>query len=224
MATQLAEQIIELRRQGLSYKRITKQLGCARSTVCYYCGKGQKDKYKTRQQRRRTNAAALARKIGKFLYRKPNNKTNAVTRAKTVEKILRERVMKFRFDKRTGTYAPMTFTLAELLTKLGDDPRCYLTGRQIDLTQPRTYQLDHIVPVSKGGDNSLTNCGLACREANAAKSDFSINEFVALCRAVVAHHDQNSATENRTPVSTLKGSRPKPLDDSAADTRIILAS
>lgn len=34
----------------------------------------------------------------------------------------------------------------------------------------------------------------------------------------------NSATENRTPVSTLKGSRPKPLDDSAADTRTSLAS
>ena len=77
------------------------------------------------------------------------------------------------------------FTLDELIEKLGDNPKCYLTGKEIDLSKSGSYSLDHIVPKSKGGENSLENCGLTCREANQAKSDLDLEEFVSLCQAVI---------------------------------------
>jgi len=46
--TKLEEDIKELKAQGYSYNRITETLGCAKSTVSYYLGKGQKDKSKIR--------------------------------------------------------------------------------------------------------------------------------------------------------------------------------
>ena len=83
----------------------------------------------------------------------------------------------------------MSFTVEDLLSKIGDDPVCALTGRPIDLLKSRTYQLDHIIPKSKGGDNSLENCQLACKDANQAKHDLTLNDFISLCREVVDYHD-----------------------------------
>ena len=47
----LPEKIFELRNKGLSYGKIAKQLGCAKSTVCYYLGKDQKEKIKARKRK-----------------------------------------------------------------------------------------------------------------------------------------------------------------------------
>ena len=68
---------------------------------------------------------------------------------------------------------------------------CYLTGRPIDLNKSRSYHLDHIVPRSRGGDDSLDNCQIACREANQAKGDLLVEEFVALCKKVVEKAEKN---------------------------------
>ena len=62
------------------------------------------------------------------------------------------------------------------------DNECAYCGSTDDLT------IDHIIPRSKGGNNSLENCALACREANQAKSDLSLEEFIDLCQAVVDKH------------------------------------
>ena len=77
------------------------------------------------------------------------------------------------------------FTTKQLLEKIGPNPECYLTGAPIDLNKSQTYHLDHIVPKSRGGDDSLDNCQIACREANQAKGDLFLEEFVALCKKVV---------------------------------------
>jgi CRISPR/Cas system Type II protein with McrA/HNH and RuvC-like nuclease domain len=77
------------------------------------------------------------------------------------------------------------FTLEQLMEKIGNSPKCYLTGEEIDLSKSRTYSLDHIIPRSKGGDNSLENCAIACSEANQAKSNLSLEEFISLCQSVV---------------------------------------
>lgn len=37
--------------------------------------------------------------------------------------------------------------------------------------EPDAPELDHIVPLSKGGDHSYANTQCACRKCNAAKSD-----------------------------------------------------
>lgn len=38
------EQILKLRVEGKTYDEIIKIVGCAKSTVCYYCGENQKEK------------------------------------------------------------------------------------------------------------------------------------------------------------------------------------
>lgn len=50
----LKEDILSLREQGYSYNQIIAELGCAKSTVAYYCGPTQKNKQITRQRDRRT--------------------------------------------------------------------------------------------------------------------------------------------------------------------------
>ena len=75
-----------------------------------------------------------------------------------------------------------------MLNKVGENPICYLTGRNVDLSKKEEYHLDHIHPVSKGGSNELNNLGLACRDANVAKADMSTGEFVDLCAEVLRHH------------------------------------
>ena len=74
--------------------------------------------------------------------------------------------------------------------KIIDHPVCYLTGRKIDLSKPSKYSLDHIIPVSKGGGSSLSNCGLALKNANMAKSDMTLTEFISLCRDIVNNMDR----------------------------------
>lgn len=86
-------------------------------------------------------------------------------------------------------------TTPNVLTKFGAQPQCYLTGRPIDLNQWDTYNLDHIVPVSKGGKSTLDNCQLTCREANFAKCALSVDQFISLCREVTSHASDSAKTQ-----------------------------
>lgn len=106
-----------------------------------------------------------------------------------IEENLYQKMLRFcrtQVTKKKTKYT-QDFTIQELLNKIGPNPQCYLTGEAIDLTKPETYSLDHIIPRSKGGDNSLSNCGLATREVNQAKSDLTPEEFKALCMKVINH-------------------------------------
>jgi len=46
----MKEQILKLRDEGKNYNQIVEILGCAKSTVSYHCGKGQKEKAAKRQK------------------------------------------------------------------------------------------------------------------------------------------------------------------------------
>jgi 5-methylcytosine-specific restriction endonuclease McrA len=81
--------------------------------------------------------------------------------------------------------AELIFNSADVLRKFGDNPSCYLTGRAINWEESDTYNFDHFVPASKGGDNSLENLRLSCPSANRAKYDLSFEEFIILCRDVL---------------------------------------
>ena len=63
----LGERIKELRLKGMSYKQIEKELGCARSTIAYHLGKGQKEKAYLRMKKskaKRKNAGLENRQGG----------------------------------------------------------------------------------------------------------------------------------------------------------------
>ncbi len=51
-----------------------------------------------------------------------------------------------------------------------------------------SYDLDHIIPVSKGGTNELSNLGVAIPMANRSKSDLTVDEYLELCKKVLEYH------------------------------------
>lgn len=69
------------------------------------------------------------------------------------------------------------FTYQEALANFGKDTKCYLTGIPIDIYK-EDYQLDHIIPVSKGGTNDLENMGLTIPIVNQMKSDLTVEELL----------------------------------------------
>lgn len=58
----------------------------------------------------------------------------------------------------------------------GPYTKCYLSGVDIDMTKD-DYQLDHKIPVSKGGTNELSNLGITCSEVNQMKGPLEIEEL-----------------------------------------------
>lgn len=69
--------------------------------------------------------------------------------------------------------------------------KCALTGRKLT---PEDCSLDHIVPVSQGGNHTLDNVQLVCVEANMAKGTLSMQRFISLCRDVLRHQGDTADT------------------------------
>lgn len=192
----LKNKILELRSQGLSYSEIKEELGCSKSTISFHCSSESKEKTLVRQNRRR-KINPLAKKIENFLSRKHTDQKNTLVKGCFVKR-LRIKTWHFVKMKKTNKYKKRMFNEQDLLQKIGLNPKCYLTGRSIDLGESTSYALDHVVPKSKGGDNSLDNCEIACIEANQAKHKMSYEEFVQLCRDVVNHYDSKKSDPAKT--------------------------
>lgn len=86
---------------------------------------------------------------------------------------------------------------AEVIIKIWEqqEGKCALTLES--LTPGNGASLDHIVPTSNGGTHDPSNLRWVTREANRAKSDLSDDDFIAMCRKVVAVADAKAATPLR---------------------------
>jgi 5-methylcytosine-specific restriction endonuclease McrA len=91
--------------------------------------------------------------------------------------------------RRNGYTIDPLLTVDNLRAKFGSNPHCYLTGKSINLDDITSYSLDHIIPLSRGGQCSLANCGLTTRIANLAKNDMTAEEFWSFCRQAVQFRD-----------------------------------
>ena len=76
----------------------------------------------------------------------------------------------------------------DFLKKIGNKPKCYLSGELIDLYETKSYSIDHIKPSSKGGENTLDNAGLISSSINKMKSDITIEEFLEKCIQVLEYN------------------------------------
>jgi len=157
----MKDQILHLRSEGKSYKEIQSILGCSKSTISYYLGENQSDKIKKRNQIN-CKENPLIRKLDTF-----KNKHN------------RKKGKKVNNDN---------FGWKEIIEKYGWETNCYLTGEKINLKISETYSLDHIIPQSRGGISSLDNLGITTKQANQAKSDMYVNEFLDLCKMILENH------------------------------------
>ena len=184
----LKSKIVELRKSGYSYNDIQLKLGCSKGTISYYCGDNQKEK-KNNRQRKRRSSDVVKTKVESFCCRSYSG-TETYTEDRHFLKILNIKIRFFSMNRKTKKTKQL-FKAQDLINKLGENPVCYLTGRPINLEDGRSYHLDHIVPISKGGDNSLDNCGITCKEANQSKHSLTKDEFIRLCQDVLNNHAKN---------------------------------
>ena len=169
------EDILKLRKMGFSYKEIEKKLGCSRSTISYHCGKSGSEKKRVKNQK----THPLCKKVGAFKARcSKSSWTNFRSKIKCFKR-------RANYNNRHRVKVKTPYTCQDVVEKLGSRPRCYLTGKIINLNKPDSYNLDHIVPVSKGGTNELDNLQITCVEANSAKGNLTLKEFQSLCKRVI---------------------------------------
>ena len=176
----LSEKIFELRSQNKSYGQISKELNCSKATISYYLAEKGKEKVLKRTQKRRKTQCPILNKLESF---KTIRKRNNVKNNKNINRAIYDKLRRFNNEDTTNM-----ITKEQLLDKIGPNPTCYLTGLPIDIDKPHTYELDHIIPRSRGGDNSIDNLGLCTKQANRAKSDMSKDEFINLCNLVHNFH------------------------------------
>ncbi len=191
----MKEQILKLRAEGKSYKEIKKLLGCSSGTIAYHCGEGQKEKTRNREYSRRKETV-IRKKCEHFQYdRRVKDKADDFQR----ERFFNEKGQS-RLGKRT-----ITFSWRDVIEKFGWETTCYLTGRKINMREPLNYQFDHIVAYSKNGSCGIDNLGIACRDANQAKHDMSVDDFITLCKDVLEHngYDVNKKTGRELQVAML---------------------
>lgn len=160
----MKEEILQLRKEGNSYNQIKEKLGCSLSTISYHCGSGQKEKSLNRL-RKLYKDKPLTKKIERFKLRILSEKTRS-------------------FQRREGNSLSSrdnTFTLEDVLNKIGETPVCYLSGKKIDISDSKSYSLDHIKSAKDIHDNSLNNLGITTSEINRMKCHLSYDDFIKLC-------------------------------------------
>ena len=156
----MKEKILELRKQGKSYLQIQLELKCSKGTIAYHCGDGQKAKSKFRnQQSRKRSGRIIHEKISRF-KRKVHDSVKSSQR------------------QYTGKSSYDTLGKLEFIKKCLKTPICYWTGVLIDLDNPKDYELDHYIPLSKGGTNLFSNIVLSSRSANRMKNDLLPDEVL----------------------------------------------
>lgn len=187
------ENILKLRLEGKTYNEIAKELGCSKATISYHCGKGQKKKYLERQ-RRFKKENPLSVKIDKFKQEGIRDKKRKTLKMKCRDfqrrgqKTIENKDQFINNDYLLAEFVKKTFSLDEVLEEIKKNPFCYLTGDPIDYNDPQSYQFDHKIPVTKGGDNSFKNLGICIPQANIIKSTLTVEELLNIAEKILKHH------------------------------------
>lgn len=180
----LKDKILKLRAEGKSYNQIAEKLECSKSLISYHCGNGnEKERSRNFYKKKDTLQKAVRTKVNSF-------------KSRHLTKVISSKTKTFkRRTKRNKTIVNNipegNYGCQDVLAKIGPNPTCYLTGKQIDLYKGETYEFDHVIPISLGGTNDLSNLQIASKEANQAKCSLSLEDFYQLCKAVIRHKKKN---------------------------------
>ena len=180
--TELNKQIKALRQKGYTFNQIAKKLQCSKSTVSYALRKKTRDVVKLKQENMLLYKKHIFNKIYTF-----HHSTSAVKKQHWYINKTPRQISKAISTKASTFQKPMIFNYKDVYAKYGDHFPCALTGRPIDFNKPNTYEYDHIIPTSRGGDNTLNNLQIVCPEVNRAKQNLTDDEFIDLCKEVVIH-------------------------------------
>lgn len=184
----MKDEILKLKAEGKTYKQIQEILGCSKGTISYHCGVGQKEKTKSRVRKKRENV--LDSKLERFKAKK-NCKSDF--KLNNERKYFNESVRKFQkrdnnSKNRIDTSIEKTFNWKDVLNRFGENTVCYLSGEEINLNE-NNYHLDHIIPSSRGGDNSLNNLGILHKTVNVMKSDMTPDELLEWCVKILKYNN-----------------------------------
>ena len=181
--TPLHKKIIALRQKQLTYTQIIKVLNCSRSTVSYALRK------RTRMLAKQSNANMPVhyKRIQNKIYTFKNPTTRKTPLPIWYLNSTSRQISKAISTKAHTFQRRMAFNYKDVHKKYGDHFSCALTGRPLKFNEPQTYEYDHIMPHSRGGDNSLSNLQILCPEANQAKGMMTDEEFKDLCKEVIIH-------------------------------------
>ena len=158
------DRILELHKQGHSYNYIQQKLKVSKGTISYHCGDGVKEKTRQRLADDRNSDVFFKRVFeGWGLQNDKSWFRYGETRKKNLK-----RLREYWQDEYGG--------------------KCYLSGRELDMINGVNVELDHIIPKSKGGTNTLDNLGICTKDANQSKADMSVEEYLELCKDVLKHH------------------------------------
>lgn len=183
----LKHKILALHKLGnLTQVQIAQQLGCTRSTVQYHTIPSAKEKIRLNAYKYNFKKKWHPYKVKliNFLNQKPKVKKKRKLTLHKYRDIIRTRITNFLHRK---TSVKENITVDDVINKIGDNPICYLTGDPIDISQPKTYNFDHIIPVARGGASTLDNLDVCTKQANFAKGSNTNEEFIELCKKVLIH-------------------------------------
>ena len=189
----MKEEILKLRNEGKTYNQIKEILGCSKGTIAYHCGDGQKEKSTIRRKKRRENI--LLRKVDGFKYKRYDKELITDKVGKNRKDVV-ESIRKFQ-KRENGVNSDginkeicKTFNWEDVLEKFGENTVCYLSGEEINLYE-NNYQLDHIKPASRKGNNSLDNLGITHKVVNYMKGNLTPEELFEWCSKILKHNGYN---------------------------------
>jgi len=187
----MIEKMKKLKLEGKSYSEIARLLNVHHSTVIYHCDPKRKDqKIKQARIRRSKQHPFIIKRIS-FL-----NEEN-----KDIKRTLYLKLRHWHRDCQIKGQTKMNFdfTLDQLIEKIGPNPVCYLTGEPIDIYKTTSYQFDHKIPVSRGGNNSLDNLEICTAQVNMAKRNLTPDEFYELCSKVFNFYKASANSAKTSP-------------------------
>lgn len=143
--------------------------------------------YNPVKSKKRSNVEIIIRDKLESFNRFYQVKQKTISNTK-IEKLIKQKILNFCEDQ-------MKFTIEQLLEKIGDEPKCYISGESINLLDSKSWSLDHIIPKSKGGDNSINNCGITTRQVNTMKSDIMYEDFIKICEKITEYNKKSPLTK-----------------------------